>query len=58
LGIKNIELLTNNPKKLVGLEGYGLKIIRRVPLETEPNRINIKYLKTKKQKMGHILKNL
>jgi len=58
LGLKEIEILTNNPKKLVGLEGYGLKITKRLPIEVKPNDINIKYLKTKKTKMGHILKNL
>jgi len=58
LGVKKIELLTNNPKKLVGLEGYGLEIIKRIPLEIQPNRINLKYLQTKKRKMGHILENL
>jgi 3,4-dihydroxy 2-butanone 4-phosphate synthase/GTP cyclohydrolase II len=55
LGIKNIRLLTNNPKKIVGLEGYGLKITERVPLEITPRTDNIKYLSTKKQKLGHIL---
>jgi len=58
LGLKEIEILTNNPKKLVGLEGYGLKITKRIPIEVKPNDINIKYLRTKKTKMGHILKNL
>lgn len=58
LGLNEIEILTNNPKKLIGLEGYGLKILKRIPIETKPNAINIKYLKTKKSKMGHILKNL
>ncbi|MBN2096805.1 bifunctional 3,4-dihydroxy-2-butanone-4-phosphate synthase/GTP cyclohydrolase II [Candidatus Peregrinibacteria bacterium] len=58
LGLKEIEILTNNPKKLVGLEGYGLKITKRIPIEIKPNDINIKYLRTKKAKMGHILKNL
>ena len=58
LGLHEIEILTNNPKKLIGLEGYGLKILKRVPIEIKPNEINIKYLKTKKTKMGHILKNL
>jgi 3,4-dihydroxy 2-butanone 4-phosphate synthase / GTP cyclohydrolase II len=57
LGVKKIELLTNNPKKLVGLEGYGLEIIKRIPLEIQPNKINLKYLQTKKRKMGHIFKN-
>jgi len=56
LGIKNIRLLTNNPRKIVGLEGYGLKIIERVPLEIEPNPLNYNYLKTKKEKLGHDLK--
>lgn len=58
LGIKNIELLTNNPKKVIGLEGYGLKITKRSSLEISPNKRNHKYLKTKKEKMGHILKNV
>ena len=53
LGIKQIRLLTNNPRKIVGLEGYGLKVIQRVPLEIEPNASNYKYLKTKKEKLGH-----
>ncbi len=56
LGIKNIELLTNNPCKIAGLEGYGLRVIKRVPLEAEPNSINYHYLKTKKEKLGHNLK--
>lgn len=54
LGIKQIRLLTNNPRKIVGLEGYGLKVIQRMPLEIEPNQENYKYLKTKKEKMGQI----
>jgi 3,4-dihydroxy 2-butanone 4-phosphate synthase/GTP cyclohydrolase II len=58
LGLKEIELISNNPKKLVGLEGYGLKIIGRVPVETRPNKVNLKYLKTKKMKMGHLFENL
>jgi len=56
LGLKNIRLLTNNPRKIVGLEGYGLKVIERLPLEIEPNPLNYKYLKTKKDKLGHYLK--
>ncbi len=55
LGLKNIRLLTNNPRKIVGLEGYGLKVVERVPLEIEPNALNIRYLKTKKEKLGHQL---
>lgn len=55
LGVKNIKLLTNNPQKIVGLEGYGLNIIERLSLEIEPNPLNYNYLKTKKEKMGHTL---
>ena len=55
LGIKNIRLLTNNPKKIVGLEGYGLKITERVPIEICPNELNKKYLQTKRDKMGHLI---
>ncbi len=58
LGVQNIDLLTNNPKKVIGLEGYGLKINKRIPLEITPNKRNHKYLQTKKEKMGHILKNV
>ena len=55
LGANKLRLITNNPRKFVGLSGYGLEIIERVPLEVPPNKNNIKYLKTKKEKMGHIL---
>jgi 3,4-dihydroxy 2-butanone 4-phosphate synthase/GTP cyclohydrolase II len=55
IGIKKIKLLTNNPKKIVGLEGYGLEITERVPVEIDPGPENLKYLSTKKEKMGHIL---
>jgi 3,4-dihydroxy 2-butanone 4-phosphate synthase/GTP cyclohydrolase II len=55
LGIRKIRLITNNPRKFVGLSGYGLEIVDRVPLEIAPNATNIQYLKTKKEKMGHIL---
>jgi len=55
LGIKTIRLLTNNPKKLVGLEGYGLEIVQQVPIKISPNPHNAKYLKTKRDKMGHLL---
>lgn len=56
LGLKNIRLLTNNPRKIIGLEGYGLKIVERVGLEIEPNPSNYNYLRTKKEKLGHKLK--
>jgi 3,4-dihydroxy 2-butanone 4-phosphate synthase/GTP cyclohydrolase II len=55
LGLHNIRLLTNNPKKVVGLESYGLKVIEIVPIIASPNRYNTNYLKTKKKKMGHLL---
>ena len=55
LGVKQIRLLTNNPRKIVGLEGYGLKVTQRVPLEIKPNIQNYRYLKTKKDKLGHQL---
>jgi 3,4-dihydroxy 2-butanone 4-phosphate synthase/GTP cyclohydrolase II len=55
LGLKDIRLLTNNPRKIVGLEGYGLRVTQRVPLETEPHPLNYNYLKTKKEKLGHSL---
>ena len=55
LGIRNIRLLTNNPRKIVGLEGYGLKVVERVPLKIPHNEKNKKYLQTKKDKLGHML---
>ena len=55
LGLKTIRLLTNNPKKVVGLEGYGLKIVEQVPIRVKPNAHNARYLKTKREKMGHLL---
>jgi 3,4-dihydroxy 2-butanone 4-phosphate synthase/GTP cyclohydrolase II len=57
LGISTMRLLTNNPTKRAGLEGYGLEIVERVPLESEPNPENIHYLKTKKEKLGHLLES-
>jgi 3,4-dihydroxy 2-butanone 4-phosphate synthase/GTP cyclohydrolase II len=55
LGIETIRLMTNNPKKIIGLEGYGLKISERVPIEIAPGRDNYQYLVTKKDKMGHLI---
>ncbi|RKY67928.1 MAG: bifunctional 3,4-dihydroxy-2-butanone-4-phosphate synthase/GTP cyclohydrolase II [Candidatus Latescibacterota bacterium] len=55
LGIRKIRLLTNNPKKVIGLAGYGLEIVERVPIKIVPNEINARYLKTKREKLGHIL---
>ncbi|MBZ4664928.1 bifunctional 3,4-dihydroxy-2-butanone-4-phosphate synthase/GTP cyclohydrolase II [Mahella sp.] len=55
LGIRKLRLLTNNPKKVVGLAGYGIEIVERVPIEIQPNDVNRRYLETKKEKMGHIL---
>jgi 3,4-dihydroxy 2-butanone 4-phosphate synthase/GTP cyclohydrolase II len=55
LGLKTIRLLTNNPRKIVGLEGYGLKITRQLPIKVKPNPHNERYLKTKREKMGHLL---
>jgi 3,4-dihydroxy 2-butanone 4-phosphate synthase/GTP cyclohydrolase II len=55
LGVGKIRLMTNNPKKVVGLHGYGLEIVERVPLEAEPHEHNEKYLKTKRDKMGHLI---
>ncbi len=58
LGVKNMRLMTNNPKKIVGLEGYGLKVVERVSIEIKPHDKNIIYLKTKKKKLGHLLENV
>jgi 3,4-dihydroxy 2-butanone 4-phosphate synthase / GTP cyclohydrolase II len=55
LGLKNIKLLTNNPKKIVGLSGYGLNVVERVPLEITPNEVNSFYLETKRDKLGHMI---
>ncbi|MFH1715317.1 MAG: bifunctional 3,4-dihydroxy-2-butanone-4-phosphate synthase/GTP cyclohydrolase II [Elusimicrobiota bacterium] len=55
IGLTTIHLLTNNPRKIIGIDGYGLKVTKRVPLVIEPNNMNKKYLKTKKEKMGHIM---
>lgn len=58
LGVSTMRLLTNNPTKRAGLEGYGLEIVERVPLETEPTAENLRYLQTKQEKLGHILDTL
>jgi 3,4-dihydroxy 2-butanone 4-phosphate synthase/GTP cyclohydrolase II len=58
LGVRSMRLLTNNPAKRAGLEGYGLSIAERVPLETRPTRENLSYLRTKREKLGHLLENL
>jgi len=58
LGLKNIRLMTNNPKKIIGLQGYGLKVIERVGIEMPANKVNERYLQTKKNKMGHLLENI
>jgi 3,4-dihydroxy 2-butanone 4-phosphate synthase/GTP cyclohydrolase II len=55
LGLKTIRLLTNNPKKIVGLEGYGLEIVEQLPIKIRPNPHNEKYLRTKREKLGHLL---
>ncbi|MGH7954191.1 MAG: bifunctional 3,4-dihydroxy-2-butanone-4-phosphate synthase/GTP cyclohydrolase II [Limisphaerales bacterium] len=57
LGIRKIKLMTNNPKKIVGLEGYGLKVVERVPIQVKPGPHNRKYLHTKKTKLGHFLEH-
>jgi len=54
LGVREMKLLTNNPKKIAGLEGYGLRIVEWIPLMTEPTEFNARYLKTKREKMGHV----
>jgi 3,4-dihydroxy 2-butanone 4-phosphate synthase / GTP cyclohydrolase II len=58
LGVKKMRLLTNNPTKRAGLEGYGLQVVERVPLESTPNQFNVRYLDTKRRRMGHILGGL
>ncbi len=56
VGVRKIRLLTNNPRKIVGLEGYGMEVLERVPIEIDPNPRNLAYLQAKKEKMGHLLK--
>jgi 3,4-dihydroxy 2-butanone 4-phosphate synthase/GTP cyclohydrolase II len=55
LGIRKMRLLTNNPRKIKGLEGYGLTVVERVPIEISPSTYSERYLKTKKDKLGHLL---
>jgi 3,4-dihydroxy 2-butanone 4-phosphate synthase/GTP cyclohydrolase II len=55
LGLKRIRLLTNNPRKIVGLDGYGLEVVEQVPIRIKPNPHNARYLKTKKEKLGHLI---
>ncbi|WP_041469055.1 bifunctional 3,4-dihydroxy-2-butanone-4-phosphate synthase/GTP cyclohydrolase II [Chloroherpeton thalassium] len=55
LGVKQMRVMTNNPKKVVGLEGYGLKVVERIPIEMKPNHINRSYLETKRDKLGHLM---
>jgi len=58
VGVRRLKLMTNNPRKLVGLEGYGLELTTRVPIEMPPHEENLRYLKTKKDKLGHLLDHL
>ncbi len=58
LGLGRIRLMTNNPRKIVGLEGYGLQVVERVPIEVSPKKDNIKYLRTKQEKLGHMIKSI
>jgi 3,4-dihydroxy 2-butanone 4-phosphate synthase/GTP cyclohydrolase II len=55
LGVRKFRFLTNNPKKVVGLEGYGIQMVEQVPIRAQPNPHNARYLETKREKMGHLL---
>jgi 3,4-dihydroxy 2-butanone 4-phosphate synthase/GTP cyclohydrolase II len=55
MGLEKIRLLTNNPKKIVGLEGYGLEVIERVPIKVRPGKENRRYLEAKREKLGHVI---
>ncbi len=56
LGLSSLRLMTNNPRKIVGLDAYGLKVVQQVPIEVPANEVNAKYLQTKRDKMGHQLR--
>ena len=58
IGVKKMRLLTNNPAKRAGLEAYGLEVVERLPIESVPNPHNIRYLETKRKRMGHLLDGL
>ena len=58
LGVRKINLLTNNPRKIVGIEGFGLNGVERIPIEIDPKDSNVRYLQTKKVKLGHLLNNV
>jgi len=58
LGVRKMRIMTNNPKKIVGLEGYGLEVLERVPIESVPHEKNVRYLRVKKEKLGHMISNL
>jgi 3,4-dihydroxy 2-butanone 4-phosphate synthase / GTP cyclohydrolase II len=57
LGIRSIRLLTNNPRKVIGLDAYGLRIVERVPIQIPPGEHNAGYLRTKREKLGHLLED-
>ncbi|MGH2810680.1 MAG: bifunctional 3,4-dihydroxy-2-butanone-4-phosphate synthase/GTP cyclohydrolase II, partial [Actinomycetota bacterium] len=58
LGLSSIRLMTNSPRKYAGIEGYGLSITERVPIQTRPTEHNVAYLRTKRDRLGHILEGL
>ncbi len=58
LGLGKIRIMTNNPRKIVGLEGYGLQMVERVPIEVQAKKDNVKYLRTKQKKMGHMFQDI
>jgi 3,4-dihydroxy 2-butanone 4-phosphate synthase/GTP cyclohydrolase II len=58
LGLTRIRLLTNNPRKIVGLEAYGLEVVERIPIEVSPTAHNVEYLEAKRAKLGHLLENI